>query len=117
MQESAAEQPARAVADETPRPAPAIRTEIEHSANHDRRQAMQAEGGSRIGLDANEYESRLDRLVEGEETSPFRRIIDRARGGSEPASESAGTAPARPASSTPSRKDLEEPSFLRRLRD
>ncbi len=117
VHEVARAQQTRPVADERPQPAPPIRTEIEHSANHDRRPAMQAEGGSRVGLDANEYESRLDRLVEGEETSPFRRIIDRARGGTEPASESAGTSPARPASSTPSRKDLEEPSFLRRLRD
>jgi hypothetical protein len=76
---------------------------------------MRAEAGARISDE--EYEARIERIVEREETSPFRRIIDRARGSDAPRSESVDTAPQRPPSGTPSRKDLEEPSFLRRLRD
>jgi hypothetical protein len=79
------------------------------------RPAMEAQAGAWISDE--EYEARVERLVEREEASPFRRIIDRARGGEVQRSE-AGDSPAqRPAAGTPSRKDLEEPSFLRRLRD
>lgn len=94
---------------------PTIRTEIEHSDPAARRPAMRAEAGGRI--DEEEYESRIERLVEREEPSPFRRIIDRARGGEAPRPESGESSSARPASGSPTRKDLEEPSFLRRLRD
>lgn len=93
---------------------PVIRAEFDRAGHERPRPAMRAEAGSRISDD--EYEARIERLAEREEASPFRRIIDRARGDSVPA-ESVEPASSRPASGTPSRKDLEEPSFLRRLRD
>jgi hypothetical protein len=108
-------QPERPAPIETPVDSPVIRAEIEHSPRQASRVAMRAEAGARISDE--EYEARIERIVEREETSPFRRIIDRARGSDAPRSESVDTAPQRPPSGTPSRKDLEEPSFLRRLRD
>lgn len=94
---------------------PTIRAEIDHAPGQEPRAAMQAEAGARVSDE--EYEARIDRLVEREEASPFRRIIDRARGAELQRSESVDPQAQRPASGTPSRKDLEEPSFLRRLRD
>ena len=94
-----------------PIPTPVVRAEFDRAGEERPRPALRAEAGSRISED--EYESRVDRLVDREEVSPFRRIMDRARGEG-PAPESSSP---RPASGPPSRKDLEEPSFLRRLRD
>ena len=94
---------------------PVIRAEIEHAPGYESRAAMHAEAGSRISDE--EYEARIERMVEPEETSPFRRIIDRARGAELPRAESVEAPQHRTVSGTPSRKDLEEPSFLRRLRD
>jgi cell division protein FtsZ len=95
---------------------PVIRADIERAGEERvaEPRAAAAEAGGRT--EEEEFESRIDQLVEREEPSPFRRIIDRARGEtSRPESTTDRTSP-RP-SGTPSRKDLEEPSFLRRLRD
>jgi cell division protein FtsZ len=104
-------EPERAAPIETP----AIRAEIEHAPGHESQAAMQAEAGARISDE--EYVARIERLVEREPASPFRRIIDRARSSEVQRSDSGGASAQRPAAGTPSRKDLEEPSFLRRLRD
>ena len=94
---------------------PVIRADIERVG--DERavapRAARAEAGR--STTPEEFEERVEQLVEREEPSPFRRIIDRARGDA-PRQESAERTNPRP-SGTPSRKDLEEPSFLRRLRD
>jgi cell division protein FtsZ len=95
---------------------PVIRADIERADDEPQPEprAAAAEAGRRT--EEEELESRIDQLVEREESSPFRRIIDRARGEApRPETPTDRTAP-RPAG-TPSRKDLEEPSFLRRLRD
>jgi hypothetical protein len=103
-------EPERAAPIETP----VIRADIERPGDGHEPRAAAAEAGRRA--EEEEFESRIDQLVEREESSPFRRIIDRARGETpRPESTSDRTSP-RPAG-TPSRKDLEEPSFLRRLRD
>ena len=107
----------------TPPEPPTIRAEIDHAPGHapghapdqGSRPSMQAEAGARISDE--EFEARIERIVEREETSPFRRIIDRARGADVPRAGSADPSSQRPVAGTPSRKDLEEPSFLRRLRD
>jgi cell division protein FtsZ len=108
-------QPERPAPIETPVEAPVIRAEIEHAPGHAPRGALRAEAGARISDE--EFEARIERMVDREESSPFRRIIDRARGTDAPRPESVSASGQRPVSGTPSRKDLEEPSFLRRLRD
>jgi len=108
-------EPERPAPIETPAEAPVIRAEIEHAPGHASRGALRAEAGARISDE--EFEAQIERMVEREETSPFRRIIDRARGTDAPRPESVNASGQRPVSGTPSRKDLEEPSFLRRLRD
>jgi cell division protein FtsZ len=92
---------------------PVIRADIEH-VHPDRESAPRA-AEAEAGAEAPR-EPAAERFVEREDASPFRRIIDRARGEApRPEAPPDRTTP-RP-SGTPSRKDLEEPSFLRRLRD
>jgi cell division protein FtsZ len=111
--------PPEPVAVELERPAPietpVIRAEIEHVDDPAPRAAKAEAGGGRISEE--EYEERVDQLLDREDASPFRRVFDRARGGEAPRTESVDRGAPRGGSGSPSRKDLEEPSFLRRLRD
>jgi hypothetical protein len=111
--------PPEPAADETDRPAPietpVIRAEIDRVNDPAPRAAEAQAGGDRITDE--EYEERVDQLLDREDASPFRRIIDRARGGESPRAEPVDRGAPRGGSGSPSRKDLEEPSFLRRLRD
>lgn len=95
---------------------PVIRADIERVGDERLAapKAAAAEAGGRTTPE--EFEERIEQLIEREESSPFRRIIDRARGETPRPEQSAERTSPRP-SGTPSRKDLEEPSFLRRLRD